>query len=338
MAIMTDFDFICAKIRGMRSKLYEHERLRRLTGKENLQQLFEEVSPQMSFKNHLQFEQNLVAGHIRVLDEILKFTRGANFAFFEWLLRRYQVENIKVVLRCWISRENMQAVASHIVPMPEIYALPLQEMFACNDILTFLSLIPERRLAEGARKGIFYFSEKEKGFFIEAGLDCAYYTTLAEYLSLLGRTHRAGCENLISGEITLYNLMFVLRSKLHYDLPWETIRDFIIRRASALSFETLYSIYTPGNLSDMVSSVPKSVLRETDFHPRDVLDVEKRLWADMYRKANRQFYHSLFDMGSLIAFYYIKRIELLNLIKITEALRYGLGAADTEKTLIRLSN
>ena len=338
MAITTDFDFICAKVRGMRSMLYERDQLRHLTAKTKLQDLFSELMPGKNFKNHLQFEKSLVVEHVRVLDEIRKFLKGANHELFSWLLRRYQIENIKVMLRGWIAGEKPRSLAALMVDIPPPYALPFEEMMAAGDIDAFLSLIPEKTLAEGAKKGIFYYNEKEKGFYIEAGLDCAYFMTLTDKLSYVRTVHRRNIEKLISTEITIYNLVFVLRAKFNYALPPDTVKNFIVTRKSLLSQDALQSIYELGALEEMLKYVPKNLLREEDFDLREISGVEKALWRTMYRISNRQFYLSILDMGEIVSFYYIKRIELLNLIKIAEAIRYGLSSRDIEKRLITLSN
>ncbi len=47
------------------------------------------------------------------------------------------------------------------------------------------------------------------------------------------------------------------------------------------------------------------------------------MWRSLYLKANRWYYRSVLDFGAVAAFYYIKRIELANLIQISEHVRYG---------------
>jgi vacuolar-type H+-ATPase subunit C/Vma6 len=338
MAITTDFDFICAKVRGMRSKLYEREGLARLSAKKRLQDLFTAVLPGETFTNHLQFERNLVADHLETLDGIRQFLEGTNHDFFSWLLRRYQVENAKVLLRGWTAREKAEAVRQHVVQTPPEYALPYEEMMAAEDIRTFLSLLPEKGLAKGAAKGIFYFNEKGKGFYVEAGLDQAYFATLAEKSSRLGHFHRPGVERLIATEIAIYNLIFVLRAKLNYALPWDTVREFIVLHKGVLNEAALETMYSLGALGEMLKHVPKAMLPQEEGQTLDdVSDIENALWRAMYWKANRQFYRSILDMGEIVSFCYIKRIELLNLIKITEAIRYGLSAQEMEQNLVTLA-
>jgi len=338
MATSTDFDFICAKVRGMRSKLYESSRLLQLSDKKNLQELFSEVAPGKTFKNHLQFEKELVAEHVRTLDGIRKFLKGANYDFFSWLLRRYQVENIKVILRGWIAREKSSSVSELIVRMPPPYELPFEEMTASEDIDTFLDLIPEKTLAEGAKKGTFYYRRKEKGFYIEAGLDYAYFTALAEKISVFRKMQRQNIEKLVATEITIYNLVFVLRARINYALGWNNVKEFIVTQKSLLGEAALQSMYEAGGLEEMLRRIPKRMTGEEAHYFRDISEVEGALWRTMYRIANRRFYLSVLDMGAIAGFYYIKRIELLNLIKITEAVRYGVPARDAGKNLITISD
>ena len=56
----------------------------------------------------------------------------------------------------------------------------------------------------------------------------------------------------------------------------------------------------------------------------DLNQFEAVLWNYLYRFANRQFYASAFDISVIGGFYVVKKIEMMNLIRIIEARRYGM--------------
>jgi len=58
------------------------------------------------------------------------------------------------------------------------------------------------------------------------------------------------------------------------------------------------------------------------------------MWENLYRAANRRYYSCVLDFGAIAAFYYIKRVELRNLIKISEYIRYGEHGGAIRKQLI----
>ena len=105
------FDFINAKVRGKRSKLFESHRLRSLAECRTLPDLFRRVYPSRGFTNHLDFERLLLSDHIRHLDKVSRYLSGRVSDLFQWLMVRYQLENLKVVVRVFMSKENRDGQA-----------------------------------------------------------------------------------------------------------------------------------------------------------------------------------------------------------------------------------
>jgi hypothetical protein len=67
---MISQDFVAAQVRGMRSKLFEGNRLVALADSKSLPELFRRVRPRDTFEGHLAFERDLLADQIRELDRI----------------------------------------------------------------------------------------------------------------------------------------------------------------------------------------------------------------------------------------------------------------------------
>ena len=87
----------------------------------------------------------------------------------------------------------------------------------------------------------------------------------------------------------------------------------------------------------MLSGVPeRKELLGPGPEPTDLGELQRRMWERLYLAANRVFYRSMFHMGCVEAFCYIKRVELANLIRVAELLKQELSARDIQRELIRL--
>ncbi len=64
-------------------------------------------------------------------------------------------------------------------------------------------------------------------------------------------------------------------------------------------------------------------------------ELEQELWMQVFRIANNLFYKSILDFTGLVAFTYIKRMELLNLLRVVDCLRYAMTAEDIVDTMLR---
>ncbi|MFW6163728.1 MAG: V0D/AC39 family V-type ATPase subunit [Planctomycetota bacterium] len=335
MSIAGDFDFIHAKVHGLRSRVYEGDRLDGLCDLTTIEQLWHRLYPDAEPAGHRALQRRLLADHVDVLRIIHEHLPGRLQDFFRWLLRRYQVENLKVLLRAWRAGSSVEEVRPYLAPLPAALSLPVEAMVGADSLADFLRRVPESRLRAAAEAHIDRFQESGEVFLIETSLDGAYYRAVLDEQARLQGADRAHTERLVRFEIAVFNLLCLFRLKLNYGLEFEAARAFFVRGAP-LSFR-LERLYDYPDFDDMVPLIPR------EFLPRDgagaletIADLERAFWQRLLQVANRQFYRSVSDFGAVTAFYTIKRIELANLIRVVEGLRYGMGGRAIRSGLIQI--
>jgi len=335
MPISGDFDFIHAKTHGLRSRVYELERLDILCDLRTIPQLWHRLYPQADPADHHALERRLLADHIAVLDTIRKHLPAHLVAFYTWLLRRLQVENLKVLLRAWKARTPLEAVEPFLAPLPADLALPSGALLKAGGLADFLLLVRQPRLREAGERSAELFVDTQETFFVETALEGAYYTgLLAEHEGLRG-AHASHSQGLVRFEVAAYNILALFRLKLSYGLAYDDARRFFVPpHPHPFRLERLYDY---PEFDDMVKLVPREFLpRDAGQEPQSVADLERALWQRQLQLANRQFYRSVSDFGAVAAFYTIKRVELANLIRVVEGVRYGLEPDAIRQGLIQL--
>jgi len=338
MITPVDFAFVSAKLHGMRSKLYEADRIESLTSLRSTFEMSTSVFPSLEVRSRTAFERALVEDHIRDLVRVRTFLEGRNRHFFDWQLERYRVENLKVLLRGWKAKLSQEEIEALMVELPGDYALPVAEILATPRINDVIRLMPEPAFAEGIQRGIIQFHDSDKLYYIEAGLDAEYFKELCARARRLRRTDRRQVVSLLKLEVLIYNVLFVMRAKLNYDVPEHDIRQFIVTGPSpAPETHTVVALLQADGFEDMLTAMPecRDLLGMND-HPGDVGELQNLLWERLYLAANRLFYKALFHMGCVEAFYYIKRVELQNLIRVAELLKQEEPSAVIYRELIRL--
>jgi len=336
MTISGDFDFIHAKVHGLRGRLYELDRLADLCHLRTIEQLWHRLYPDREAGTHRELQRRLLAGHIETLRGIREHLPAQFEPLFSWLMRRFQVENIKVLLRAWKAGAALDEVAPFLAPLPDDLALAADAMLKARHMTDLLLAVPERRLRQAAEDSVRHFLETEQTFFLETALDGAYYLGLLEEQARLRGVHASHTEPLVRLEVAVYNVLALFRLKLSYGLPFEEARGFFVPGAPrAFRLERLYDYPEFG---DMVRLVPREMLpRQPAAAVDTVADLERALWQRLLQVANRQFYRSTGDIGAVVAFATIKRVELANLIRVVEGLRYGLDAAAIRAGLIEVA-
>jgi len=324
MPLSGDFDFIQAKVHGLRSRVYELDRLDDLCNLRTIEQLWRRLYPDAHAGDHHALQRRLLADHVAVLGGIAGHLPAPLAPLYAWMMRRFQLENLKVLLRAWKTRQPAERVAPLLAPLGGKLALDTGQFLRARDLASFVGLMPDTRFRAAALAAAPEHAETGETFFIEAALDAAYYERLVELAGELPARHRGACEPLVRLEAELYDTLAVFRLKLNAGLSRDRVGTFLARHGlSLLAIERLFDY---PDFRDMLGHVPRDLLRPEDAAGVFTIpDLERVLWERLLRAANRQFYRSVGDMGLVVAFYTVKRVELANLIRVVEGVRRGLG-------------
>lgn len=331
----TDFCFIHAKIRGMRSFLFERERLLELIQSRDLTDLYRRVFPSGDFPDLLSFQKRLIFAHISQLRRISLFFREKERKLIEWHILRFALENLKVVLRGWLQKSKEEEISPLLAGDSFFSELLLKDLLSAPSARDFVERIPWKEFREGASRGLPLFSETGKPFFLESGMDCAYYKHMEEQAGrTLSKSHRSAIA-LILQEREMYNLLTFFRARFHYDLDARHFGPFLVPDDRVLAKGWMSLARKGQSLEEALTHLPRSMTGPwAPFLGKDLGELENLLWSNFYRKANHEFYFSFLNMGSILAFLYIKRIELANLMRVSEGIRYRLPAVQIQKELI----
>ncbi|MFP4056031.1 MAG: V0D/AC39 family V-type ATPase subunit [Candidatus Brocadiia bacterium] len=335
MPLSGDFDYIQAKTHGLRSRVYEGGRLDDLCDLRAVTQLWHRLYPEAEPADHRELQRRLLADHVATLQTIRQHLPQRLQAFFTWVMRRFQMENLKVLLRAWKAGERWERVAPFLARLPTALELPAEALLQAQSLADFLMLIPVRAFRRAGQRGAAHHAETGQTFVVEIGFEAGYYEALLGQLGRLPGKHRRGASPLVRQEAAIYNLLALFRVKLGYEVPFErAARFFVPVEPHPFRIERLYAL---PHFDDMVALVPRGLLpRGMEAPLRTIADLERALWQRMLVVANRRFYRSLEDVGGILAFAQIKRVELANLIRVIEGVRYGLDAGAIRQGLIRL--
>ena len=330
-----DLDFVNAKAHACRSMLYEKDRLAALCGCRDLFELVRQLYPGESVFDHwadpaTELQRRLVADHVEALTRLSRALTGRHQDFYGWMLRRYSIENFKVYLRALA--ENAGLPPSGLVPLPLVLALPEEACRAAKDVPALLQALPDPVLRAGAEAALDHYRDKQKVFFIETALDQAYFNELEQRGGRLPRADGQTSLPLVRHEIDAYSVLGVIRLRLYHQAEFSDLKGFLPTGGS-LRPGDLRRISDGADFQAMVAAVP-STLRRDGEAIAEVGDLEAALWTGLYHRANRAFYGPMVDLGPAVAFAYLKRAELANLIRISEALRLGMPRRDILRRLI----
>ena len=333
--LSTDFDFLCAKVRGLRSKLYAGPTLASLARLATSAAYFEKTLGGKVPRSHIQGQQALVAQHARDLAQLARFVDGRRGEAFAWLTRRYQIQNLKTLLRARAQKADYDETAETLYEMPDEFALPAREILGAKSLRALADAIPLEPIADAIRHSGVESDEKNRAFFLEMTVERAFLQESMRRMERLGAAERDKCLPLIVREITCYNVLFVWRALRTYKLTPGEVREFVIPAGPFANPENRIRFFETGGIGEIAAMPGLGKALGTD---RDAIatarDLEAALQRWIYRSARRLFAESLFDFGLLVAFCYLKRYEIQDLLRLSEAIRQGVGTDEAKTHLI----
>jgi vacuolar-type H+-ATPase subunit C/Vma6 len=326
----TSPDFILAKVRGMRSRRFEGSRLLALADSKSLPELFRRVRPGDTFENHLAFERHLLADQIREVERISRYLSGPVCHLVEWLLAHYELENLKVALRAYLSKKTAAEAEELMAPVPVRLALPMNLLLDAPDLRRFAAQVPVEEFRE-ALLGVIEADQAADSALLETALDAAYYRKLLE---LVDRTDE-WVQKLTAFDADIHALSFILRSRFNYGLPLSRTQAFIVTSGLYLTARVVERIYAVQDPAQAINALPLSLLSlEKRRGIVSLRGLDEVLLRRQYQLAARCFTESIITVPAVVAYCYIQRIEFMNLVRVTESVRHSLPRVDIESRLL----
>jgi vacuolar-type H+-ATPase subunit C/Vma6 len=196
----------------------------------------------------------------------------------------------------------------------------------------FVMLLPFGPLRKGLEKAIRDHGEDVRPFFLEAALDSGYLRELATRLTLLSSRDRQEVEGVICQEVDIFHLMLVLRGKFNYGLAADQLLSFHVPGAR-IPHAVLAAMLDD---HDPWIAVGRAVMRAIDPLPVEgalsesssaiqIPFIEDLAWRRYHRLANTAFRRSHMGFGVVVGYVALRRLEVANLITISEGIRTGAG-------------
>ncbi len=327
-----DLDFIAARLHGRRSRMAEAERLDSLCRVGNPEELFSLFFPESELETVAEFQRLCVQALIAELSEFRAHISGPGADLLDWMLVRFQAENLKVLLRVFITKTAAGNPEDHLVALPKELALDQRRFLAAESLDDFIRLVPKGLLRQSLEEAAEIYRDFPRPFFFEAALDLGYFLGLLARLEKLSGESRETLKPLIYQEVDIYHVSLVARGKFHYGLPPEMLMPLHVAGSRILraGFESM--LHDP----ELSVSVGRVVGRVVDVAPPervggegagtiDASAVEALAWTRFYRLANTAFRRSHMGLGAVVGYAGLRRMEVANLITISEGIRSGMA-------------
>ncbi len=201
-------------------------------------------------------EQSIIRSQ---LDDILVLMRAAGEArrFLEYWTLRFELSNLKAVIRAKMSRTPIAAVRKELIDLGFLASLPLEELLQTEDVGELLRRLETTHYADIVRFARRAFEAQPRLFELDAALDRRYYHGLVELARQqegeLGKPFRTLMEMLVDR----INLVWLLRYRFLYQLPSSQVYYLLVPSHYRLSSSLLKELSVLNRLEEVLAALPQ---------------------------------------------------------------------------------
>ncbi len=201
-------------------------------------------------------EQSIIRSQ---LDDILVLMRAAGEGrrFLEYWTLRFELSNLKAILRAKMSRMPIAAVRKELIDLGFLASLPVEDLLQTEDIGELLRRLETTHYADIVRFARRAFEAQPQLFELDAALDRRFYHGLVELArqqeSEFGKPFRGLMEMMIDR----INLVWLLRYRFLYKLPPSQVYYLLVPSHYRLSSSLLKELSVLNRFGEVLAALPQ---------------------------------------------------------------------------------
>jgi V/A-type H+-transporting ATPase subunit C len=272
-------------------------------------------------------EQRIIA---QLLDETTVLIRplsGVERDFLTYWTERFEVTNVKTLLRGKMTGERPAALLNRLTPMGSFGRLDVQDLAHAedvNELLRRLEAGPYVAIVRHARRA---FEESHNPFILDAALDRSYYEGLAQRALPLEKENGDAFLSLMGALIDRINLVWLLRYRFNYSLPPAQVYFLLVGSHYTLSSSRLRELAALPRLEDVLAALPPPLL-ELMRGVNDIPRVFTSLDQAAATKASKVLRSNAPAIARAFAYLQLRERDLRSVRAVLRGRHLGLPTAD----------
>lgn len=331
-ATVNDLDYLVARLHGRRGRLAEGERLDPLCRCRTVPDLACALFPGEAVQTAAQFQRRVVEDLAAEIADIAGYLREPQARLLRWMLVRFALENLKVRVRGILTGLPPAVARQHLVALPD--GLDVDLAAAASSLEEVIDRLPDVPLGQALREAAIRHRGESRPFFFETALDRAYLRELLARADRLPAGDRDAIAPLVRQEVDIFHLMLVVRGRFVNALPAEQLLPLHVAGTDIPQKRFAAMLGDP----DVAAAAGRAAGRALDPVPASVAQdpalVESLAWHRWLRLANAAFRASHMGFGAVVGYVAIRRMEVANLVTLSEGLRAGLPPEAIRQRLV----
>jgi vacuolar-type H+-ATPase subunit C/Vma6 len=337
------------RIGAERGKLLSESKLKTLTESKSLQELVAQLRdssyqeqiarvqlPLTSRKLERAFNENLIETYLKIVKNSPKIAKN----YLDLLLLRFEVENIKTLIKATIAELSSEQKIAKIYTSVENYLenrTVMEEASSARSIKQVVSVLSNTQYVSALNMGLQRYEETGSTMCFDVFIDKLFYEHLYEGYENLPKKEKPHARPYASIENDSFVLLTLLRAKaLKYDADW--LRMAVPRGSLGLREEAIEAIASAADFESALKVVLESDYAEFFIKATNaeetIASAEKAFLKAVFRQAKTSIIREIFNIGSPLAFMTQKKVEVLNLTALSLGVEAAMKPEDIQLQLL----
>ncbi len=268
------------------------------------------------------FERNLVNAY----DRVIRSLDGPPRVLVERMLNRFEVDNLKAILRGVVAGSSPEEVRRNLLPLGRRSQLPLDDLLAARSVAEVIDSLGNLHYARTLRDALERYERERSLFPLEVALDLDYYRHLWSAVEALSPSDRAVASRMMGIRYDVINVDWMLRYKAIYHLSPEEIFNYTLPHGHRIDDEIMHRAGRAYDLPGLVGELPdpyRRLLQPLTKEAANIWQLEvvlNRYWCHQAKAALAGY---PFQIGVILAYLFLKEAEIHDLKAILEGKRYS---------------
>ncbi len=327
--------YLNARVAILAGRLLPMEQLENL-----VTQTLEEVSPEGSgqveladilggrFVSSEQTEKVLTRELLADFKILVRPLTGMERDFLVYWLRRYEMANIKTIIRGKIAGLSAEEIRGELADLGDFATLPIEDLLRTEDTAEMLRQLevatPYGETAAQARQ---VYEKKRELFMLEATLDHRYLAGVMRRASAVDSAERNELTRIVGYVVERFNLIWLLRYRFTYHLSAaETYYLLIPNAHHRLLKQDLGTLAQLNSVDEVIAKLPPE-LRERLSNLRNVTAVEQAVEEFVREIARRVLHQSNSALAKVFAYLILRECQVNRILAIVKGRHMKLKSA-----------
>ncbi|MEG3224738.1 MAG: ATP synthase A1 subunit C [Methanobacteriales archaeon Met13] len=256
------FAYPNARVMARKGKLLDRKQIMDIIDAKKMEEtynLVEEIPEYKKYLDKFPFEKALDMQLAETHELIAKISPDKFKEFFEILLSRWDIKNIKNIIVAKEMGVGVEEIKDAIIPFGRLKKDVLDRLIDSENIEEISEVLKGTEYYELIENTIPLYQEKKIILTLEASFDKYYYDRWLETVSNISNEDVEVLNSLVSTQIDIINLKIILRSRVD-GLEFKDIEDYIIAGGRQLSPWKLKDLLGAEKIGDILS-----MLEGTDY-------------------------------------------------------------------------